>query len=71
MFVRGKRLPAQCFGGTTMGADVHTNQFSVLDIEEGVDTHDDNQTLQVTTSADVESCGDVVCGCTCKDSKQL
>ncbi len=54
-----------------MGAVVHTNQFSVLDVEEGVDTHNDNYTLQDTTSADVDACGDVVCGCACKDSKQL
>ncbi len=48
-----------------VGADVHTNQFSVLDVEEGVDTHDCHDE-PVTAGNDV-SCV-VRCGCACKGS---
>ncbi len=48
-----------------VGADVHTNQLSVLDVEEGVDTHDCHDE-PVTAGNDV-SCV-VRCGCACKGS---
>ncbi len=59
--VRGCQLPVQCFGS----ADVHTNSFSGLEVEPGVDTHDD-------VSGPVVASDDVAvvrgCGCAHKDS---
>ena len=54
-------MPVQCFGS----ADVHTNSFSGLEVEPGVDTHDD-------VSGPVVASDDVAvvrgCGCAHKDS---
>ena len=59
--VRGQSLPVQCYGS----ADVHTNPFSGLSVESGVDTHDDVSNPLVAPG-DV-ACS-VSCGCVHKDS---
>ncbi len=67
-------MPVRCFGAdvhTLKNADVHSNQFEVLTVEEGVDTHSVGEVPKCSVAADDDSLvNDCVVGCVRKGNEQ-